>query len=54
MLNTSFEQIPGGTHREITAGSAGLGTTTVPEPATLALLAFGVLGLAIRARNRRA
>jgi hypothetical protein len=52
----SFEQTPGGPpqpHRVITAGSAVVGTTAVPEPSTIALLGIAVLGVAGFVRRNR-
>jgi hypothetical protein len=49
----SFEQIPGGTHRQITQGSAAVSTTPVPEPSTIALLGIAVLGIAAFVRRKR-
>lgn len=47
----SFEQV-NGTPRQITGGAAAV--ATVPEPATIALLAIGALGLLTGVRARRA
>jgi hypothetical protein len=52
----SFEQSgtgPNIPHRSITSGEATTGTTSVPEPSTLLLLAIGVLGLLVYVQRRR-
>ena len=50
----SFEQVPGGTHRQVVAGSVVVGTA-VPEPSSLVLAGTAALaGLGLWARRRRA
>ena len=48
----SFEQVPGGAHRQALAGSV-VGATAVPEPTSFVTLGTGVAGLAVAGAYRR-
>ena len=50
----SFEQVPGGVHRQITEGSATTGTTAAPEPGTLALLSLAAIAFGVARRRKSA
>ena len=49
----SFEQV-GADHRDVTAGQVTAGTTSVPEPSTILLLAVGAIALVVGRRRRSA
>jgi hypothetical protein len=52
--NISFEQVPGGTHRNVTAGSV-VNANVIPEPSSLLTGGVAALaGLGVWARRRRA